>query len=351
VIFPDPRLLGSLTPSPAPAGEGRGPRGASNHRALWLLAAALLCPSIAPQPAGADPFADEVVSFEPGERAGFGADQMPGIVLGPPRGGGDQQGSLDVVSLGDGGVIVVAFRDGVICDGPGPDFTVFENAFIGGGTTVFAEVGIVAVSADGESFVEFPYDPATFEGLAGTKPVYSHPDNGIDPTDPSVSGGDHFDLADLGMSHAVYVRITDPGAAIPDPGNFVPPGNSAGFDLDAIAAVHPCDTPPPLATATPSGSPTPTADGPTPTPSSTRRTTPTGTPTRTAKPATPIETALRGDANGDGVVDALDIGHAIAEIFDGDGDLAGDAGGGRVASSPGVDRNQDGRISVADLLP
>jgi len=81
----------------------------------------------------------------------------------------------------------------------------------------------------------------THTGLAGQTPVLSNPDNGIDPLDPLVSGGDTFDLASVGLAWAAYVRITDPGASIPDPGNMIPPGTSAGFDLDAIAALHACD--------------------------------------------------------------------------------------------------------------
>jgi len=164
-----------------------------------------------------DPFVDTVVSFTPGSGAGFGADQLPDIVLGPPRGAGEVQGSLDVVSLGNDGVIVVGFDVPVICDGPGPDFTVFENAFHSGSPSgpIFAEYGIVAVSQDGVHFVDLPYDPTTHAGLAGQTPVFSNPDNGIDPLDPAVSGGDSFDLAAVGLAWASFVRITDPGAAIP----------------------------------------------------------------------------------------------------------------------------------------
>jgi uncharacterized membrane protein len=36
----------------------------------------------------ADPFADEVVGYQIGTGGGAGLDEMPGIVLGPPRGGG-----------------------------------------------------------------------------------------------------------------------------------------------------------------------------------------------------------------------------------------------------------------------
>src|SRR5262249_55619727 len=85
------------------------------------------------------PFGEAVVSFTPGQGAGFGQNKMPGVVLGPPQGQGDSSGSTDVVSLGNGGEIVL--ETGVtIVDGPGVDLIVFENAFIG-----FTETGIVAV--------------------------------------------------------------------------------------------------------------------------------------------------------------------------------------------------------------
>ena len=201
-------------------------------------------------------------------------------MLGPPRGAGELQGSFDVVSLGNNGVIVVAFDQPVICDGPGADFTVFENAFHNGSPSgpIFAEYGIVAVSQDGTNFFDLPYDVMTHTGLAGQTPVLSNPDNGIDPLDPSVSGGDTFDLASVGLAWAAYVRITDPGASIPDPGNMIPPGTSAGFDLDAIAALHACDP-----GAMPSPTPTHTEVPATLTSTPTR----TATATWTAAPTTP----------------------------------------------------------------
>ena len=75
----------------------------------------------------------KVVSFTPGTCAGFGSDQMPGIVLGPPKGGGNAKGGLDVVSLGTGGTIIVSLEPNAIVDRPGVDFIVYENAFYPGG--------------------------------------------------------------------------------------------------------------------------------------------------------------------------------------------------------------------------
>jgi hypothetical protein len=176
-----------------------------------------------------DAFADAVISFTPGPGAGYGQDKLPGVVLGPPQGAGDSAGSTDVLSLGQGGVIVLETGFTII-DGPGVDLLVFENPFAG-----FIETGIVAVSEDGGQWFEFPcaapIDGGT-EGCAGVNPVYSNPSNGISPTDPTVAGGDGFDLAQLGVARANYVRIRDSGVNH----SYAPP--TGGFDLDAIAVVH-----------------------------------------------------------------------------------------------------------------
>lgn len=301
----------------------------TRHRSAALILAALL---LAAATAGAqDPFADAVVDLAVGDGGGFGSDQLPGIVLGPPRGGGPVQQSLDVVSLGNDGVITVRFDQPLLCDGPGADFTVFENAFHVGTPEgpIFEEYGIVAVSQDGTAFVDLPYDPITHAGLAGRAPVLSNPDNGIDPLDPAVSGGDQFDLADVGLPWVAYVRITDPGAAIPDPGNRIPPGDKGGFDLDAIAALHACD--PALA-----ASPTPT-------------TTPPPAATATATAAATGAARRPGDLDGDGAVSEADRLWLVRELFDGDGDQRAAAGGGSVPSGPEADVNDDARVTAADL--
>jgi len=62
----------------------------------------------------ADPFLDAVVSSTVGQGGGGRAADLPGVVLGPPRGGGAFTGSLDTFSLGLGGQIVVAFTDNVV---------------------------------------------------------------------------------------------------------------------------------------------------------------------------------------------------------------------------------------------
>jgi hypothetical protein len=197
-------------------------------------------------------FVTGVVSFSPTDCTGFGAASLPGIVAGPPVGAGTERGSLDVVSLGSGGSIVVSFAPNAIVDGPGPDFVVFENPFwIGGSSSnVYAEPGEVSVSDDGSTWSTFPctptVDPQAADGTgtdppygacAGWHVVYSAPQNGLSPFDPSVAGGDAFDLHDLGVAHARYVRIVDRTTeACPEAGAEKPTTN--GFDLDAVAIVN-----------------------------------------------------------------------------------------------------------------
>jgi hypothetical protein len=200
-----------------------------------------------------DPFADAVTSFAAGSEGGFNAGLLPGIVTGSPVGSGLFAGSTDVVSLGLGGSITVEFVDNAVVDGPGVDLSVFENAFLplGAGLVTqppFSEPGRVSVSQDGVAWHSFPCDLLQgsgpyHPGCAGVYPVLS---NGGDATPhasipssvpiedlvgvnglllpvPAGSGGDSFDLADLGLAWARYVRIeaatfvTGPPARAPPP--------------------------------------------------------------------------------------------------------------------------------------
>lgn len=171
------------------------------------------------------PFITEVISVNYGEGAGFGQESFPDIVLGAPLGYGEYRGSLDVLTLGEGGSITVTF-DVLIQDGYGPDVIVFENPFVG-----WLETGIVSASIDGETWYTWPCDPLdadnNFPGCAGVTPTMSNPDNCIDAREPLLAGGDAFDLADIGLTEAKYIRVTDSGA-----------NTLGGFDLDAIAIIH-----------------------------------------------------------------------------------------------------------------
>jgi len=177
------------------------------------------------------PYAVSVERFEAGANAGFGADDFPEVVLGPPG------GSLDVLSLGVGGDIVLGLGDRDMIDGPGADFVVFENPFYVSGdpTQVFAELAEVSVSLDGSSWSTFTCDVegdgmGRFPGCAGWTPTAAYDAEALIPLDPAVSGGDAFDLAELGVERARFVRIRD----LAEEGA----GNSGGFDLDAVGAVH-----------------------------------------------------------------------------------------------------------------
>lgn len=176
---------------------------------------------------------DCVVTYEPDEGSDFGAAGLPGVVLGPPR------GIEDVVSLGCGGRIVLGFEAGIV-DGPGDDFIVFENPF----SVDFPEAGLVAVSVDGCTWMEFPCEPTmgdlgSLEGCAGRTPVAALPDSGLDPLDPAVAGGDAFDLAELGLDRVHWIEIRDVSGAYWDEA-FCDPGQGGkgGFDLDAVGVVH-----------------------------------------------------------------------------------------------------------------
>lgn len=182
------------------------------------------------------PYARAVVSFAPGEGAGFGADRLPDVVLGPPHGKGVAAGSTDVLSLGRAGEIVLDL--GAFADGPGDDLVVFENAFWASGEPagVFAELGEVAVSTDAVSWRAFACNPArdgriAWPGCAGWSPALEYDAVAVVPLDPALSGGDGFDLAEVGLSEARYLRVRDVGADGAAP--------TAGFDLDAVGVVYP----------------------------------------------------------------------------------------------------------------
>lgn len=179
------------------------------------------------------PFGVEVVSFTAGQGAGFGHE---GNVLGPPEGGGVSAGSLDVLSLGGGGEIVVRLGSPAV-DVEGPDLLVFENPFVTSGmeTVSYVELGEVSVSDDGERWQTFSCatEDEEHSGCGGLEPVLAHPDLDVDPRDPAAAGGDAFDLADVGLSEAWFVRVRDLSTGRPSLGL-----ENYGFDLDAVAAVH-----------------------------------------------------------------------------------------------------------------
>lgn len=179
-------------------------------------------------------FAEAATDHEFGPGQDVGQEDFPALVLGAPRGAGATAGSTDhVVSLGDGGFVAVAFGEHAIVDGAGVDFLVFENPFFVGGDleNPYAELGRVSVSQDGEHWVSFPCtaEEYPYGTCAGWHPVLANQeDNDLDATDPEVAGGDPFDLQDVGLDWARYVRIDD-----------VVDDQELAFDLDAVSVVHP----------------------------------------------------------------------------------------------------------------
>src|SRR5688500_12263686 len=165
-------------------------------RTLSLPALLLVAGALASQTPSR--FAAQVVQFVRGSGAGI---FVPANALGHPRGGGLLQGSLDVLSLGEGGSLTLGFAV-TIADGPGADLIVFENAFLNRNLTdSFAEAVFVEVSTDGAWFARFPtkfggggssggaysfLPVGSLAGFAGALPVRANDLTapGVDPLDP-----------------------------------------------------------------------------------------------------------------------------------------------------------------------
>ncbi len=244
-------LLGCGSPSSS-SGNGSPAQDEMDGGAVRVEAGSDAVSDSGTESSAASRFVTGVVQFTPTDCTGFGAASLPGIVEGPPVGGGTAHGSLDVVSLGSGGSIEVTFAPNAIVDGPGPDFIVFENPFwiAGNESDVYAEPGEVSVSDDGKTWTPFPcnptFDPGASDGTGTAPPygacggwgvVYSSPQNGISPFDPAKAGGNAYDLADVGVKHARFVKIVDrTDEACPEASAQKPSTN--GFDLDAIAIVN-----------------------------------------------------------------------------------------------------------------
>jgi len=192
-------------------------------------------------------FIDTVYSYQWGTGAGaVGRSEkyFPQNIFGPPTYNATKYSAVshdsEVVSLGISGEIIVGLKGGYIVDREGPDFIIFENVFSNySGTRIFVEPAIVSVSKDGINFVEFSYNPETLEGLAGINWT-----NGKENCfDYRVSGGDAFDLADIGMDSIRYIKIKDTSLIVtklPTNNKYYSPAYliANGFDLDAVVLLH-----------------------------------------------------------------------------------------------------------------
>lgn len=167
-------------------------------------------------------------------------------------------GTMDVVSLGDGGTATLTFAS-PICNAEGPDFAVFENGFANAQdpSMYFLEIGFVEVSSDGENFFRFPavthvqyetqlggsgcIDPAQIHNFAGKyEAMYGTPFDLDEVEDNALldkSKITHVRIVDVvGFLDPEYATYDSEGHPVNDP--WPTPFGSSGFDLDAVGVIH-----------------------------------------------------------------------------------------------------------------
>lgn len=163
-----------------------------------------------------------------------------------------KSGVNGVVSLGDGGIATLSF-EGIIYDGSGADFVVFENSFDG----LFLELAFVEVSSDGINF--FRFDAVSLTDTAIQTASFGN----TDATNIyNLAGkykaqyGTPFDLNELAgiigldINNITHVRVVDVIGNIAEPFVSYDSQNHAvndpwptefptgGFDLDAIGVIN-----------------------------------------------------------------------------------------------------------------
>ena len=247
-------------------------------RSLRIPSFQVMCVSLCATMATAeDPFASTVVSFEPGTGGVDGYDDPTAALGEPTRTTGGQLFPAavspfqpaylpeELVSIGAGGSIVLAFDHDVINDPRNPhgiDLIVFGNAFCtdaaypnGVIDSMYAEGGTIEVSLDGIDWYLIPnidadgamptlgwMDTGPYATHAGTKPTdFTHP---VDPelqvfglnydalllAYDGSGGGAGIDLDLVGLTRIRYVRISN-SSTLQSP------------EIDAIADVAPASTP------------------------------------------------------------------------------------------------------------
>lgn len=263
-----------------------------------LFLAALAAAALAPGKASAWPWVDAVVSYSPGPGLSQGEFRNPARLLGPPIGVSVQSPSPDsVVTLGDGGNVVLQFND-LIFDDPrnpkGLDFIIFSNAFWRGGDPAirWQEPAFVEVSQDEVTWylilpnilpaaLKSPPDPIPDIGMSSTilrgyaeytptlalppgvrnEEFYTVPDGLSFEGDPDSllidegsGGGDAMDLAWAVVESAPgvpaldaegqpvpahpgwvkYIRLTDAKT-----GDYAGVSGELSADIDSVAVVAP----------------------------------------------------------------------------------------------------------------
>jgi hypothetical protein len=249
--------------------------------APWLANAGIFAPAPGQTNSTAVPASDSDIDawatgykdYQPGLEADS-QFRTPAKSLGVPgNSNGANEGTIyDIVSLGRGGSITITFSRPIF-NGPGYDFAVFENSF----NDVFLEFARVSVSSDGQNFVTFPALSTVASSVGGF--------GNVDTTDVAQVAGKYragygtpFDLQQLSGASGIdlndirYVRLDDiigdgsapndltpaslakflgvSQASLPSAlvtiANNAPPAiydvyptlDSAGFDLDAVAALN-----------------------------------------------------------------------------------------------------------------
>lgn len=161
-------------------------------------------------------------------------------------------GQNGVVSLGDGGFVILQFNSPIV-DEAGVDLAVFENSFDG----QFLELAFVEVSSDGINFFRFPAtsntdttlqtwsfgltDATNINNLAGKyRAEYGTPFDLADIADNVLLDKQsitHVKIIDVvGCIQNQYCTRDANGQKINDPW---PTGfGSGGFDLDAVGVIH-----------------------------------------------------------------------------------------------------------------
>lgn len=167
-------------------------------------------------------------------------------------------GTMDVVSLGDGGVATLTF-DSPICNEPGPDFAVFENGFANAQNpdTWALELGFVEVSSDGVNFFRFPavtyvqaetqlgnggtIDPAQLHNFASKYGAFYGTPFDLDEVEDNALLNKnmitHVRIVDVvGCIDPEYATYDSEGHIVNDP--WPTPFASSGMDLDAVGVIH-----------------------------------------------------------------------------------------------------------------
>lgn len=162
-----------------------------------------------------------------------------------------------VVSLGDSGIAVLTFN-GVIYNGPGADFAVFENGFPNPSNPeeAFLELAFVEVSSDGVQYTRFPASSNTGAPQVPAAGVYMDARKINNLAGKYIGNyGTPFDLDELkgspglDIDNVTHVRIVDVVGSVGTNGSrdknenlindpYPTPFPSSGFDLDAVGVIH-----------------------------------------------------------------------------------------------------------------